>query len=147
MADDSSNIRRGSILSTASDPTNGMPVVQHAFKLPRIVPLEDLHQNNYLRWKYTLFLHLDWHQLRAFIDGSVSEPTPDADADVRAAFLRSKIMAYTILRDSVHDYLMEVFQIGKASIDVVAACLFNSDYDVKYLWDSVHDFVSPEIVC
>jgi len=159
MDGNSSNIHDNPNISASNTPTNPtnaanpanwtipMPSVPDAFKLPKIAPLDNMHKNEYLRWKYTLFLHLNWHQLRGFVNGSVTVPAPDADPDVHVAFLRNKIMAYTILRDSVHDFVMEVLEMGDGPFQTMVDCLFNSNYDVQYLWNAVHDFINPENVC
>ncbi|AEO56537.1 hypothetical protein MYCTH_2301605 [Thermothelomyces thermophilus ATCC 42464] len=63
---------------------------------------------NYAEWKFTLFLHLDWYDLRSFVVDTVAAPAPDATDKERLAYKRKKIMSYAILRDSVREWLEQM---------------------------------------
>ncbi len=129
------------------DLIDGTHLTQPGFLLPAILPLDDLDRSHYLNWKFTLFLSLDWFQLRPFLDGTADETPLSASLELHIAHMRRKIMAYTILRDSVHDWLEDVLEICGASFEQRVECLFNTSYDVKFLWDTVHALVDPDVVC
>ncbi len=135
------------MIKGSPDPIDGTQLAQPAFLLPAILPFDDLDRGHYLGWKFTLFLSLDWFQLRPFLYDTADEPPISASPELHVAHIRRKIMAYTILRDSVHDWLEDVLEACGASFEQRVECLYNTSYDVKFLWDTVHALVDPDVVC
>jgi hypothetical protein len=58
-------------------------------------------------------------------------------------------MAYTILRDSVYDWLLDIFEdLGHFDEDEDITCtdfMFDETYDAKNLWDCIHQLI-PEYI-
>ncbi|KAL2176427.1 uncharacterized protein P884DRAFT_270671 [Thermothelomyces heterothallicus CBS 202.75] len=102
--------------------------------------------SNYAEWKFTLFLHLDWHDLRPFVVDTVAAPAPDATDKERLAYKRKKIMSYAILRDSVRDWLEKIctyYEFHWSGDGPKPGChcmaLYDHTYNANSLWQKVHE--------
>ncbi|KAK4247061.1 hypothetical protein C7999DRAFT_32534 [Corynascus novoguineensis] len=62
----------------------------------------------YAEWKISLLTHLDWFELRRFVESIIAFPASDAANGEKLAYKRKKIMTYTIPRNSVSDYVREI---------------------------------------
>ncbi|KAK4032247.1 hypothetical protein C8A01DRAFT_41317 [Parachaetomium inaequale] len=119
------------------------------FQVPEVAKFTNDSRSEYMNWKFTLFRSLDWHQLRPFVEGTATAPPADATGQERLAYEHKKIMAYSILRDSVYDWLLDIFEdLGHFDEDFeYCEFLFDSTYDAKQLWDRIHHLVPDYIRC
>ncbi|KAK4032245.1 hypothetical protein C8A01DRAFT_41315 [Parachaetomium inaequale] len=107
------------------------------FKLPRIPALSE---GTYDEWYWAVHFHLDWFGLRRFIRGTATEPAENATAQEKMAYKRKKMMAYSILLDSIGELVMEF--IYDAEFDY---CLYDTSYDAKRLWDIIQAVMPEEM--
>jgi hypothetical protein len=87
--------------------------------------------------------------LRPFVEGTSIPPSANATDEERLAYKRKQIMAYTILRDSVYDWLLDIFEdLGHFDEDediTSTDFMFDETYDAKNLWDCIHQLI-PEYI-
>ncbi|GAB1317815.1 hypothetical protein MFIFM68171_08025 [Madurella fahalii] len=78
------------------------------FQLPAIPPLRGAA--DYQDWYYGVVFHLNWFQVREFVEGTAAVPGADATIEEQQAYRRNKMMAYSILRNSVNP-VMDIIKI------------------------------------
>lgn len=115
-------------------------------KANQCIVVKDFHGEggfDYHEWKFTILRYLDYHGLRGFINGKASlgkQPTEEEKME----FMRKKITAYTVLRNSVREWL------GSVGVDSsyhprFLRARFDNTYDAKRLWDVIHECCDEEV--
>ncbi|KAK4152489.1 hypothetical protein C8A00DRAFT_34847 [Chaetomidium leptoderma] len=105
------------------------------FELPRIQPLTRAWEVNHEEWNWAVWYHIDWFQLRGFVEGTAVEPGFGATREEILAHRRKKMMAYCIVRGSLGSFI-EVLKEANYT-----QCIYDNTYEVRGLWEVIHSLI------